>query len=39
MGFTKNILTNTMLDTYNQLIALQIKFPSHNLLAEEGILI
>ena len=39
MGFTKNIFANTLLNAYNQLIALQIKFSSHNLLAEEGILI
>ena len=38
MSFTQKIFANTLLNAYNQLIALQIRFPGHTLLTEEGIM-
>ena len=35
MGFTQNILANTLLHTYTQLIVLQTRFPVHTLLTKE----
>ena len=39
MSFIQIIFAITLLNAYNQLIALQIRFPGHTLLTEEGILI
>ena len=38
MSCVQKIFANTLLNAYNQLIALQIRFPGHTLLTEEGIM-
>ena len=39
MGFCRDIFANTLSHTYAQFIALQIRFLSHTLLTEDGILV